>query len=147
MDRAVGDDPLAHTAPQIARHQHPGRRIERIVAIPVLLVAEADFQGILVTGGADQPDHGPLVLDQRVEPDRRAVDAQVAFRDHLPLADAEILGDQPQPAGDRRGRIVWRRERLEEPDVAPAVRKHEVGEGATGIDTKTVFGAHRPLPY
>ena len=68
---------------QVARHQHHRGRIFRVVAVAVLLVAKPDLDGILVPRGADQAGLGALVLDQRVEADGGAVDAQVAVGDDL----------------------------------------------------------------
>ena len=59
----------------------------------------------------------------------------------------EHLGDQLQPGSYGRGRVVGRGQGFEEPHVALAVRQHEIGEGAAGIDPETVLGAHASLPY
>ena len=80
LDRAVGDDALARAFAQIARHQHDCRGIFGIVAVSVLLVAEPDFDRIFVAGGADQTGLAAFVLNQGVEPDGRAVDAEVGIR-------------------------------------------------------------------
>ena len=136
-DLAGRQDALAHAAAQIARHQHHRRRVFRIVAVAVLLVAEPDLDRILVPGGADQAGLGALVLDQGVEPDRGAVDAQVAVRDDVPGADAEILGHQLEAVADGERRIGRRRKRLVEPDLARLVGQHEIGERSAGIDAET----------
>ncbi|MPL86103.1 hypothetical protein SDC9_32079 [bioreactor metagenome] len=134
--------PLAHAAAQIARHQHPRRRIVGVVAIAVFLVAEADLDAVLVAGRGDQPGARALVLDQRVQPDGGAVDAQIGVRDDLARRDAGLFLDQGQAVLDRAGRVLRRRERLEDPHAAAAVGEDEVGEGAAGVDAEAVLVLH-----
>ncbi len=142
LDRSVRDHPLAHAFAQIARHQHDRRRVFGIVAVAVLLVAEPDLDRILMAGGADQAGLAAFVLDQRVEPDGRAVDAEVGIRDDLGGAFIEIVGDQFHALFDRAGGIGRRRQRLVQANVAGLVGQDQVGEGAAGIDAEAIFGTH-----
>ena len=105
LDRSVRDHALAHALAQIARHQHDRRRVFGIVAIPILFMAEPDFDRILMAGGADQAGLAAFVLDQGVEPDRRAVNAEVGIRDDFGGAFAEIVSDQFHPFFDRAGGV------------------------------------------
>ena len=142
-DRAIGDHALADTFSQIARHQHGGGGIFRIVAEAIFLVAIADLDRVLVARRADQAGLAAAMGDQRIEADGRAVDAEIAIRHEIRRRDAEIIGDQLQAILDGLGRIGGRRQRLEELDVTRlAVGDDEIGEGAAGIDAETILGAH-----
>ncbi len=92
--------------------------------------------------GADEADLGALVLDQRIQAHRGAVDAEIALRDDLFRALAHGPGDEGQPLLDRQGRVLRRRGRLEQADVAALISQYEIGEGASGIDTQAILCPH-----
>ena len=143
--RAIGEHALAHALPQVARHQHGGGGIFRVVAEAVFLVAVADLDRVLMARGADEAGLAAAMRDQRIEAHGGAVDAQVAVGDEIRRRDAEIIGDQLEAILDGLGGIRWRRERLEQLDVARvAVGDDEVREGAASIDAETIGGAHGP---
>ncbi len=56
--------------------------------------------------GTDEPGLAALVLDQRIEADGRAVDAQVAIGHDLARREAQIIGNELEPVGDGLGRII-----------------------------------------
>ena len=103
---ARGNHPFSHAAPQIARHQHGGRRIFWVVAIAVFLVAQTNFDAVFVPLGGDQPRLGPLVLDQRIQAHSRAVDAQIGVRDDFGRRNARFFLDQFQTVADGKGRVL-----------------------------------------
>jgi len=96
-----------------------------------------------MAGGADQAGLAALVLNERVEPDRRAVDAQVGIRHDLGGTFAEVFGDQRHAFFDGAGRIRGRRERFVQAHIARSIGKDEVGESAAGVNSQTVFCTHR----
>ena len=108
-DRAVRQHPLAHAAPQIARHQHRRGRIFRIVAIAVFLVAEADL---------DANPHGPpcrsarscapLCVISAFRPTVVPLMHRSQFDTIMRGRHAEVLGDQRQPVLDGQGRVLRR---------------------------------------
>ena len=79
----VGHHTLLDRHAQMTGNEHRRRREEEVVAVTVFLVCEPDLQRVLVPAGADQTDAGTLVLDQRVERHRRAVDAEVALGEEI----------------------------------------------------------------
>jgi hypothetical protein len=139
---AIGQNALAHALAQVARHKHLCRRILRIVAVAIFLVAETDLDRVFMARSADKAGLGPLVLDQRIEPNGGAIDAQVTIADDLAGTQAEVLGDKLQPVLDGPGRIIGRRQRLVEMNLACLVSQYKVGEGAAGVDAQSVFGTH-----
>ena len=142
-DRAIGNDPLADTFAQIARHQHGGGGIFRIVAEAIFLVAIANLDRVLMARRTDEAGLAAAMGDQRVEADRRAVDAEIAVGHQGRGGDAEIVGDQFQAVLDGLGRIGGCGKRLEQPDVTrTTVGDDEIGEGAAGIDAETILRAH-----
>ena len=84
---------------------------------------------------ADQPCFGAFVLDQGVQADRGAVDAEIAIGDDVFGRAPKVFCDQPEPLVERQGRIVGRRKRFVEPDVAASIGEHEIGEGAARVDS------------
>ena len=146
VDGSGGNDPLADAAPQVAGGQHPCGRVFGVVAIAVFLVAQPDFDGILVARGGNQPGPGALVLDQRIQAHRRAVDAQVGVRDDLGRGDAGFFLDQGQPVADRQRGILRRGQRFEDAHFALTVGKDEIGERAAGVDAQTIFVLHGLFP-
>jgi hypothetical protein len=89
---AVAEDSATDRAAQVARGQHVCRRVVGVVAVAFFLVAQADFQAVLVALGAQQAHLDPGALDQRVEGHGGAVDAQVTVGDQFgrlrPVASA-----------------------------------------------------------
>jgi hypothetical protein len=81
-------------------------------------VAEPDLDRVLVASGADQAGLAPFMLNESVEPDRGAVDAQIGIGNDRGRAFAEIFGDQLHAFFDGAGRIGRRRQRLEQAHVA-----------------------------
>ena len=145
-DGAVGQNPFAHTAPQIARHQHGGGRVFRVIAIAVFLVAKTDLKAVLMPGGADQAGLGPLVGDQRIQPHGGAVDAKVTVRDDLVRRNAQFLGDQLKAVLDGQRRVLRGGQRLEQPHLAAVFGQNEVGEGAARVDAQSILRFHLANP-
>ena len=141
------DHPFTDALSEVARHQHDRGWIFGIVAVAILLVAQPDLDRILMACRADQPSFASLVLNECIETDRGAVNAQVAFRDDRRGAFAEIVSDLLQTFPDGQGRIGRRRKHLEQADVAGLIGQHEVGEGAASIDSEAILGSawRRPL--
>ena len=102
---AVRDHAFAHTLSQVARHQHGGGGILRVIAEAVFLVAVADLDRVLMARRADEAGLAALVGDKRVEAHRGAVDAQVAVRNEIGGTDAEIIGDELEAVLDGLGRV------------------------------------------
>ena len=133
--------PPADRNPQRARHEHGRLRKIRIVAVPVFLVAEPDFERILVARGTEQAGLGALVLDQRIHADGRAQNHQVAPLQKRGYVAAEVRGDLLDPVVHGRGRIMRSGGRLVEPNPLPRGTQNEVGERPAGVDTEAVGSA------
>ena len=78
LERSIGTwiAPSARTrsvivAPQAARDERRGRLPEQVVRI--VAVAAADLEHVAEAAGREQADDGAAALEQRVQPDRRAV--------------------------------------------------------------------------
>ena len=130
--------PPADRNPQRARHEHGRLRKIRIVAVPVFLVAEPDFERILVARCTEQAGLGALVLDQRIHADGRTQNHQVAPLQERGYVAAEVRGDLLDPVVHGRGRIMRSGGRLVEPDPLPRGTQNEVGERPAGVDTEAV---------
>ncbi|MNE04278.1 hypothetical protein D3C80_968020 [compost metagenome] len=143
---AVTEDAAADGTAQMARHQHVRRRVVGVVAVAFFLVAEADFQAVFVAGGAEQADLDPGALDQRVEGDCGAVDAQVAVGDHVGRRAAGGVGDLREARADGQGAVLRGGGGLEQLHAAVAVGQDEVGEGAAGVDAQAILVAHVGSP-
>src|SRR5205807_2274311 len=119
------------------------RRIFGIVAEAVFLVAVADLDRVLVPRRADETRLAATVRNQRVQPDRRAVDAEIAIGDDGLGRAPHIIGDQLETVLNRLRWIVRGRERLEQLDAAVClVGDDKIGEGAAGVDAQTILRGH-----
>jgi hypothetical protein len=132
---AVAVDALGHFQPAPARHQRFGKRQEQIVDVVALL--GAGFQHVGEAGGGDQAQHGALALDHRVGDERGAVDD---LR-HLGQRRAVVGDDAVQPLQRADRRVLRRGEAFVQPQRAGGrIGQHEIGEGATDIETKAQAG-------
>ncbi|MNE04011.1 hypothetical protein D3C80_965320 [compost metagenome] len=143
---AITEDPAADGAAQVTRGKHVRRRVVGVIAVALFLVAEADLQAVFVALGAQQADLDPGALDQGVEGDRGAVDAQVAVGDQLGRAAPGGVGDLRQAGANGQGAILGRGRGLEQLHAAVAVGQDEIGEGAAGIDAQAILITHDGSP-
>ena len=123
----------------MARYQHIGWRVTGIVAMPVFLVTEADFQAVFMALGTQQADLDPGFLDQCVEGHGGAVDAQVAVANDLRRGATQGIGHLCQAVADGQGAVLRGRRCLEQLHVAVVIRQDEIGEGAAGVDAQTIL--------
>jgi hypothetical protein len=106
-------------------------------------LAEPDLDRIFVAGSADQAGLAAFVLDECIEPHRRAINAEIGVRHDLGRTFAEILGDQFHAFFDGTGRIGGSRERLEQAHIARSIGEDEIGESTAGVNSQTIFCTHR----
>ena len=137
-DAAVAHHPFADRDPQVPGHQHRRRRVAKVVAVTVFLVAVADLERVLVSCRAEEADLGAPELDQGVEGDRGAVDDHVAVGEQPGDGAAEVGRDEVDAGSDRSRRVPRRRRRLEQLDLAVRSDHDQVGEGAAGVDADAV---------
>ena len=145
VHRAVGQHALTHRPAQVARHQLRRGGIVGVVAIAFLLVAQADFDAVLVARRAKQADLHALQFDQGVQRHGRAVDAQIAIAHDLFHRLAERLRHLRQAGGDGLRAILRRRCALEEADGAVASGQDEIGERAAGVYAEAILSLHGVL--
>ena len=119
LDRAVGEDALAHADPQPARHERQrAPRLERVEHGPRLAT---DLDHVLEPGGGEEDDACAAALEQRVRRDRR------------PVVQPRRPAERRESRAHGRGGIPRRRADLQ--DAEPARDDgHQVGEGAAGVD-------------
>ena len=96
--------------------------------MPVLLVAEADLERVLVAPRAEERGAGAAALDQGVEGDGRAVDDELAVVEKRRHLLPERRRDEPEAVADRIRRVVRCRRRLEELDRLLVADEDQVGE-------------------
>jgi hypothetical protein len=113
----------------VARDQRRRRRPEEVVDVGA--VAAADLQHVAEPGRRDQPGAGALLLEDRVDGERAAVDQALDVGvgpDDPVIADEELAAD----------RVAVRR-LLVDRDVARAlVEQHVVDERAADVDGQAV---------
>ncbi|MNC46136.1 hypothetical protein D3C75_951410 [compost metagenome] len=135
----IAKDSATDRAAQVAWGKHVCRRVVGVVAVAFFLVAQADFQAVLVPLGAQQAHLDPGALDQRVERHGGAVDAQVAVGNDLGRGTTKGVGDLRQAVTNGLGAIVGGGRRLEQLHVTTTVGDDEVGEGAAGVDAQAIL--------
>ena len=111
-------EPATHLAPQPPRHERCRRLPEEVVDVGA--VAAPDLQHVAEPRGRDQPDPGALLLEDRVDGDRAAVDEP----------GQRLPADQPLVAREQALRdLVAEGRLLVDADLPGAlVEQHEVDE-------------------
>ena len=122
----------------MALHQNLRSRVFGVVAVAFLLVAEADFQRVLVPGGADQAGLDPLVLDQRIQRHRRAVYAQIGLRQHFVDGSTKCFCNLCKTLSNGTRAVLRRGSRLEQQHLSLLVSQHKIGERAAGVYAQSI---------
>ncbi|MNE44045.1 hypothetical protein D3C80_1382550 [compost metagenome] len=143
---AIAKDSATDRAAQVAWGKHVCRRVVGVVAVAFFLVAQADFQAVLVPLGAQQAHLDPGALDQRVEGHGGAVDAQVTVGDQFGRAAPGGVGDLCQAGANGQGAVLGRGRGLEQLHAAVAIGQDEIGESAAGVYAQAILVTHACSP-
>ena len=127
--RAVGQQPFAHLAAQVSRHEGRRRIDEQVVHVVATLVA--NLERVPEALGGEERRARALALDERVGGERRAVHDRADGARGSP----RLLEERRDALLDRVRRVFRRGENLAHARGARRlVDHHEIGEGAADVD-------------
>ena len=133
-------DPLLHLDPEIALDE-----LRRLLPPEVVEARHAkvpELEHVAEAARRDEAGERPLVLEDRVGRDRRAVpDLR-----HVRPGEGGLVEDLRETARDRLRVVLDARGHLAGEDPAPGVEEHDVGEGSADVDTDAIAVHGRASP-
>ena len=140
QDVALEVDPLRDRDAGPTAGDGDGRRRGRV---PDLLLVDATHLDLVaVAFGDEQAGRGPVHLDHRVVGGGGAVHQDVGLVAELAQAQAELLGQLPEPRHDPSRLVVQGGGGLVQHDLARGGDRDEVGERAPDVDAYAVTVNH-----
>ena len=133
-------DPLLHLDPEIALDE-----LRRLLPPEVVEARHAkvpELEHVPKAAGRDEAGERPLVLEDRVGRDRRAV----PDLGHVRPGEGGLVEDLRETARDRLCVVLDARGHLAGEDPAPGVEEHDVGEGSADVDTDAIAVHGRASP-